>query len=237
MTNLSNFARRASFALLMIGLIAATGLLSGCFDKEPEQRAAFIEVLQKNILEKKGSFFSISKEQEKNIGPYAEHLKFLSEAVDANQFIDQFNNMNQLQQKMERNNDLQERDQLIAQISQTLAESSKATQAELEKAKAGRAALKQPDDLKQVYDAAFNKLVVNPLEILHEVFNKAGALVDSAKALNDYAMANPAAVEVKGNTYEIKKAAAQKELQALIKGRNDKLKDMNESIRKLNSIR
>jgi hypothetical protein len=77
----------------------------------------------------------------------------------------------------------------------------------LQKAQTARDALKQPDDLKAVYDQAFNKTVAAPAKILENMLQPLDktfqALEDMGRFLND----NKSRVKLSGTTVEIEDPA------------------------------
>jgi hypothetical protein len=97
----------------------------------------------------------------------------------------------------------------------------KVIEARLAKVTADRAALKQPDDVKAVYDKTFDKLVVAPTLAFE---NSAKALsngIDSALALVNYINAHRPKLVVSGMQIQAKDQRTLDELQPLMKAYQD----------------
>jgi hypothetical protein len=88
---------------------------------------------------------------------------------------------------------------------------------ELAKTNAARAALKQPDDLKPVYDKAFDKDVIAPVRGFNETFPIVEDIAAASLKLADYIDAHRSRVTMAGKSVSGKDPEAIKELEVLIK--------------------
>ena len=160
---------RRLFAL--IGVFVLAFGLTGCFDNEPQQRAAFIKFLQTRIIDKPGLHIPILSDQEKSdLGPYA----------------DQYYIMNGFHHKLDENvtkdlrriteasaprslEELRDKRAILVSLKRDMS----ALKSSLDKAEAdanaARQALKQQADLKTVYDKAYERMVTRPAQIFREV--------------------------------------------------------------------
>jgi len=203
-TMLSVIAKRlAIFAMLL-----AAFALTGC-SKEPEQRKAFMSFLQTRIIDKKGGRIPILNEQDKKaFGEYAAHYQIIS-AFNAEMNVagKAFNDASGLERKLRSAKGLQDNWQEIATLRAELPKISEALTSALQKAQTARDALKQPDDLKAVYDQAFTKTVTAPAQIFQGMLPPMEktflALEDVGRFLND----NKSRIKISGMTVEMEDPA------------------------------
>jgi hypothetical protein len=79
-----------------------------------------------------------------------------------------------------------------------------------------RDALKQPDDLKPVYDTAFDKTVTVPTNAFREAVPLAQGIIDTAANVGDYVADHPDTVKISGGQLQPTNAKTQAELAALV---------------------
>jgi len=161
------------FLLLPFIMLALILALSGCGDKEPAQRKAFIDFLQTRILNLQTiAVPQLTDKERKDFGKYSDDYGLITD------FHSQMNEeMNgslgpvfaSLNETVTVDKLLEKRDEL-----QKMAESSKNWREKLvvlrKQADTRHAALKQPDDLKKVYDQAYEKVVVQPSAVAEQAF-------------------------------------------------------------------
>ena len=166
---------RPAAAFLALAILASG--LTGC-GNEPQQRQAFIEFLQRRIVNRPGLHIPIMSETDvKSFGPYADQYRIMSSfhhQVDATVEQDlaramQIGTPTSLDQ-------LANKRALFPLVRQSMAKFKTETEAALAKADAAHAALKQPPDLKAVYDAAYDKMVTKPAAVFSEI----APLIDGA---------------------------------------------------------
>jgi hypothetical protein len=102
--------------------------------------------------------------------------------------------------------------------------------AETEKA---RAALKQPDNLKAVYDAAFEKVVTKPMQGFRETTPIALDIIDAALKLADYMVVHRDTVKIVGTSPQATDRKTQAEVNALAAALNANAPRMNDAQRRL----
>ena len=91
----------------------------------------------------------------------------------------------------------------------------------LAKANTERGALKQPDDLKAVYDKTFDRLVAAPAVAFENSAKALGSGIDAAIAFVTYINAHPGKLVVSGMQIQAKDQCTLDELQPLMKAYQD----------------
>jgi hypothetical protein len=211
--------RAARIAALF--LLVAT--LTTCGDSEPDQRKAFIKFLQE-VNNRSGVHFLIPKpEEEKAFGPYAAHYAIIldySKAMEvaSQEFADHIKKLGvgpaskprTIEQMAAAPNDLVVAKQEVEKIDQ-------AAEARLAKINADRSVLKQPDDLKAVYDKTFDKLITAPT-LAFEKSNKApDEGLDVSIKLVDYVNSHRSKLTISGAQIQAKDQRTLDEISALLK--------------------
>jgi hypothetical protein len=97
----------------------------------------------------------------------------------------------------------------------------KVIEARLAKVNADRAALKQPDDLKAVYDKTFDKLVTAPTVAMENSAKALSSGIDAALALVNYIDAHRTKLVVSGMQIQAKDQRTLDELAPLMKAYQD----------------
>ena len=219
-TRLSSFfshkPTRRVFALG--GVFAIVVLTAGCFDKEPEQRKAFITFLQTRIIDRPGLRIPILSDKDiSDLGPYADHYRVLNgfhHRLDTTiskdlQRAAQFGRPKSLEE-------LRSQRALIPVMTDTMAK----LKAELAKAEADADAahksLKQPPDLKIVYDKAYERMVTAPARLFRDLMPLVEAVLPPIGTLAAFLDDNRGTIELKGNQIAVKNAAVRAKLAALI---------------------
>ncbi|MDR2208710.1 MAG: DUF3053 domain-containing protein [Azoarcus sp.] len=200
--------------------LLAVFTLAGCGGNEPEERNAFITFLQTRILDKPGlAVPAMNAENKKAFGSYAAHyqiiLDFNASMNEATKFIGEVNG---LQVKFNSLQGLQDNWQELTPLRAKFPEIEQTLTSELHKAQTARDALKQPDDLKPVYDQAFAKTVTDPAEAFKNVLP---AMVKSFQAMEDlghFLSDNKSRIEISGTMLGIQDPALQNQFEKL----NDK---------------
>ena len=208
------FSRRLALPLLLLAVLALP--LAGCGDKEPEQRKAFITFLEAKVIAKPGiAVVTPSSEEEKQFGDYSKHYKVIldfhntmnKEVGSKLSSIMGMVNIKSLAQAVE------SRDAIV-KANKSASEIKKQVIDQLAKVDAARAALKQPDDLKAVYDKAYEKNVRRPATAFIAAFDKVDGTLTAIVSLIDFLKANKDKIDIKGQMVEVKDSALQPELNA-----------------------
>ena len=219
-------------------LLSGFALSLGACDEEPAQRKAFISFLQTRILDRPGVHLPRpSAEETKSWGDYAKHYAVIVDFNDAlservskpMQDVVQRGTPRSLQEVVDRRGDLQQIQRGIAALQAEL-------QRQLEAADAAHAALKQPDDLKRVYDAAYERDVTGPARAFREVMPVVSESLAAALALADFLAQNRAKIRFNGPMVEVSDPALQREVQARLTAMNGKAQAMQAAQQRLRSV-
>jgi hypothetical protein len=216
-------ARPAAALLVVIGLVA-------CGDGEATQRKAFIEFLHTRIIAKPGIHVpKLTDAETAALGEYAKHYAVIA---DFNGKLDQAVSQ-PLQRALEAGaprslDDLVARRSDIAAVSAGFAQVRAALDRELAAADAAHAALKQPDELKPVFDAAYERDVTRPAQAMIEIFPDVDDATRSILALADFLDRHRDKVKIEGPTIRVADPALQRPLSALV----DSLRAKQEAIQK-----
>jgi hypothetical protein len=186
--------------------------LSGCGDKEPAQRKAFIDFLQTRILDKPVlAVPQLTEAQQKEFGDYSKDYAIITGfhhqmniELDSS-LVPVFAGMNGVNSV---NNLLEQRDDL-----KKMADSSERWKEKImllkTQADTQHAALKQPDDLKKVYDQAYDKTIVQPSAITEQVFDLLPQVLNLIVEKADFIKSQGKNVTITGNRLQF---ANQKQL-------------------------
>lgn len=193
---------KASMIVILLALLIA---ISGCGDKEPAQRKAFIEFIQTRLLATQTlAVPQLSEEQIKSFGEYSNDYAVIT---DFHQQMDTelnaslapvFSTMNSVTSV---NALLEQRDRLqeMANNSAHLAEKIDAIKLQ---ADARHDALKQPQDLKEVYDQAYNKVVSKPAALAEQVFTLLPQVLKQIVVKADFIKSQGKNVTISGSTLQ-----------------------------------
>ncbi|MDM5179531.1 DUF3053 family protein [Massilia sp. DJPM01] len=192
----TSFSQRA--LMWALGGILALGI-AGC-SAEPKERAAFIAFLQARIVDKPGLHVPrLTPAEEKSFGDYSKHFAVIS---DYNKSMDA-KVQQPLRDMMGRNMPTTMQD-LMARRADVLALHKSSVQLraviDTEQAAAGtrRAALKQPDDLKPVYDKAYARTVTDPGNNFKELLVVMEGMLTSAEKMADFLDAHKDQIKFSG---------------------------------------
>lgn len=142
--------------------------LTACGDKEPEQRKAFIDYLQNTVMRSGMKLPTLSEDQKQKFGPYVSDYAILvtfsqqlSKSVDASltPAMAQINEIRVAQDYINKRDALQQ----SAGAMNLLVQQIRTAKAQADSA---QAALKQSDDLKAVFNKAFENIVTQPANVL-----------------------------------------------------------------------
>lgn len=205
-------------------------LLTACGSSEPDQRAAFKQFLQTRIIDKPGVHVpKLTPDESKSFGDYSQHYAVITDfnsGMDAsikplNGFV-QKGAFRSLSDVIERRDDIKTAqtglNDLVVQLKQELA-----------KADAAHAQLKQPDDLKTVYDSAYDRTVTLPANTLLTVMPQVNGTIDSGLKVADYVDAHKAQIQINGSVVQVTDPKVQTELNTLLQDLNAKAKVVQEA--------
>lgn len=205
------------FRPFLLLALALPLVLAACGSKEPEQRAAFTQFLQTRIVDKPGVRVpKLTEEEKKSFGDYAAQYAVITDfnaAMDAS--VKPMGNLMQKGAVRSLNDVIARRDD-IKTVQTALKDMSEALAKEQAKADAARAQLKQPNDLKAVYDKAYAKTVTVPAETFREVLPQISGTLDSSLKLAEYVEAHKAQIDLSGPMPKVQDPTVLAELNKLL---------------------
>lgn len=219
-----------STLFVFIGLFTALSL-GGCGDSEPTERKAFIEFLQTRIISKTGMRVPKLTDQEKgSLGRYAAQYEVLENyhaglnknIVPLLKDVGPVLGLRSIETLIEKRAAFKAFQTKVDEVSEKV-------QMQLEKVKADYAALQQPDDLKPIYEAAYNRLVTTPSAILNKFLPTIKEALQKYENLANFLDENKAHVKLSGITAEI-------DNQQLLDQFNAQMKDIQATSAKLTSV-
>lgn len=195
--------------------------LIACGNDEPEQRAAFTQFLQTRIIDKPGVRVpKLTPDESKAFGDYRVHYAVIT---DFNGEMDAtVKPLGSLVQKgsMRSLNDVISRRDDIKAIQTGLNDMAAQLKQQKAKADSAHAQLKQPEDLKVVYDKAFEKTVSVPANTFLQVLPQINSTLDSSLKVADYVNAHKAQIEINGPVVKVQDPNVQAELNTLLQELN-----------------
>lgn len=220
------------FLTLLLGVV-----LAGC-SSEASDRKTFIEFLQTRIIDKPGlNVPRLTAQEEKSFGQYGQHFAVIR---DFNGALDTkvATPMGALMSKgMPRNiAELMNRRADLAAMKTITTTLRTSIDTELGKADAARAALKQPADLKVVYDKAYARTVTEPAASVKQVLPAVEDVLASAEKLAAHLDANKASVEIKGSSIAISDPAVLAQANVLMTQMGEKSEAIMAAQRKMTSL-
>jgi len=211
--------------------------LAACGDNEPKQRAAFSEFLQTRIIDKPGVHVpKPSAEESKAFGPYNDHYAVIT---DFNGAMDNaVKPLGSLLQKgaVRSLNDITSRRDDIKAVQTGLNDMGVQLQEQKAKADSAHAQLKQPDDLKVVYDKAYDRTVSVPAETFLQVLPQINGTLDSSLKVADYVDAHKAQIEINGPIVKVNDPNVQAELNALLQDLTAQAKTVQQAQAQLQTV-
>jgi hypothetical protein len=216
---------RMPLLVRFLSLICALALglaLAGCGDKEATQRAAFVTFLQTRVLDRPGVRVpQPTEEQKKSFGPYASHYAVITEFNEGmNQSVSKPMNEIMSRGALRSIADVVARRDDLKVAREGIVTLRKALDTQLAKADAARGQLKQPPDLKTVFDQAYERTVTQPAATFTEVFPALDAVFEGAIKVADYIAQNKSKISVNGAQVTVMDPAVQKELNAMLQQLN-----------------
>jgi hypothetical protein len=210
MQSWGRWGRAAAAAFLVIALAAC--------DDEPAERKAFVEFLQTRIIEKPGLHVPhLTPEEAKSFGPYAQQYAVITDFNDGldrsvakpmAEAIDR-GSIRSLNEVVTRHADFVAARDGIAQL-------RAAIDKQLAAADAAHAALKQPDDLKPVFNKAYERDVTVPAKAFADIFPDLSQALTAIVDLGDFIDQHKDKITINGSTLQTSDPALQPQLNALV---------------------
>jgi hypothetical protein len=216
--------RGLTLTLALLGALA----LAACGDDDASQRKAFITFLQTRILDKPGLRVPQLTEQEReSFGPYASHYSIITDfhaGMDASvqpkmaEAISK-GGFTSAADLVTRRVDLEAARDIMASMAGALTDSKA-------RADAARQGLNQPDDLKPVYEAAYQRTVAAPASTFGGIAPVMIRVFTQALDVGSYMKEHKAVIQTSGAGVQVSDPAVLNEL-------NRRLQDLQSSQREV----
>jgi Protein of unknown function (DUF3053) len=234
------FSRRvAGFAALFVVVAGLAATLAGCGDSEADQRKAFIGFLQTRILDKSGLHVPVPTPAEtSSFGPYASHYTVMTDFLNNPVMLGIGESIGRVTKATALNSfqDLADHRDEYRAVAGGLRKLREAINTEVAKAEAAKAALKQPDDLRAIYDKVYEKLVTAPVRGFNEVLPLVDDIATATLKLADYLDANRARITMSGRTVTGKDAQTVRDLNGFLRDLNSYAPKFQDAQRRLGAI-
>ncbi len=216
-----NHAARSAVPILFAATLAA------CGNSEADQRKAFIGFLQ-DISGRTGVHFLVpTPDDEKAFGPYLQQYAII---LDYNKdmkgpmddFVAQIMKLGYGPTSSPRTiEQIAAAPQDLVVAKDAVDKMEQGIETRLAKVNVERSALKQPDDLKAVYDKTFDKLVTAPALTMEKSAKALIVEIDASIKLADYINSHRSKLAVSGMQIQAKDQRTLNELEPLLKARQD----------------
>ncbi|RWR03266.1 hypothetical protein ED28_02915 [[Pantoea] beijingensis] len=162
--------------------------LTGCGDKEPDQRKAFIDFLQNTVMRSGEHLPSLSEDQKQKFGNYVSDYAILygfsqqaNKAVEAGlkPVVDELNAIRMPQDYLSHRDSLRQASGSLNVLAQQI-------QSAKSQADTSKAALKQPEDLQSVYNNVYTRVVTQPADALTPLLPALQSLSQDVIQAGDY---------------------------------------------------
>lgn len=192
--------------------------LTGCGDNEADQRKAFIDFLQNTVMRSGEHLPSLSEDQKQKFGPYVSDYAILfgfsqqvNRAVDSGlkPVVEELSAIRTPQDYLTRRDALRQASGSLGVLTQQI-------QAAKTQADSSKAALKQPSDLKTVYDNVYTTVVTQPATTLAPLLPALQALSQDAVQTGDFLQQQGANVSFNGSAIQFPSQAQATQYNALM---------------------
>jgi hypothetical protein len=200
------------------GIIVVAFALASCGDNEPAQRKAFIAFLQIRIIDEPGVHVPHpTADEAKSFGPYAKDYAIITDFNDGLDATIAKPTQEAIGHGAVRSlDDVVSRHADFVAVRDTVAKLNDAIRKQLATADAAHAALKQPDDLKAVFDKAYERDVTIPARTFMEIFPDLEQVLAAIIDLGDFIDDHKDRVKIVGSMVQTSDSALQPEIAALI---------------------
>jgi Protein of unknown function (DUF3053) len=218
-------------------LLLLAAFVGGCND-ESAQRKAFIEFLQTRIIDKPGLHVPhLTPDEAKSFGPYAQQYAIIT---DFNDGLD--NSVAKPMQEAIQHGAIHSIDEVVtrradfAAARDGVAQLRAAIDKQLAAADAAHAALKQPDDLKPVFDKAYERDVTIPAKAFADIFPDLSQALSAVVDLGDFLTQHKDKVTINGPLIQTSDPSLQPQLQALINALTTKNEAISKAQQRLRTV-
>lgn len=211
--------------------------VAGC-SNEAGERKAFIEFLQTRVIDQPGLRVpKLSEADSESIGEYASHYAVIGEfnaSMDkafsgARPALQTMTSLSSPQALMEGGAKIADGRAALAGIRTELASNA-------EKAKAAKASLQQPDDLKPVYQAAYAKTVEAPAALMARMLDETDSALAQAQEFAAFLKANQDDIQFSGSQVQVESPALLEKLNVQLEAMNQKGQQINAVQRELGAL-
>lgn len=210
--------RAATLVVLMLSA------LMGCGDDDRAQRKAFIAFLQTRIVDKPGVHVPHpTADESKSWGSYAAQYAIITGFNDGvSQHVTAPMNQAMSHGAVTSLQDLVTRRDDLVEIRRGMASLQTELDKQLATAEAAHAGLKQPADLKPVFELAYERDVTGPAHAFHDALPVAESALAAAVDVGDFLTQHRNTVSVQGAQVQVSDPALQRDLSARLAAMNAK---------------
>lgn len=226
------------WAPVLAVLLLAVGL-TACGDKEPEQRKAFIAFLQTRIVDKPGIHIpKLTDDEASAFGPYVAHFNVIRGFTENPEMESIAKQMQQVTQRVSLNSiqDLVNNRAALRSVKDDLGKLTVAMNKALAITMKERDGLKQPEDLRPVYDKAFEKDVLAPVRGFNETVPLVVDIAEATLKLADYIDANRGKVTIQGKSVGGNDPKTAREVDNLVKNLSSQAPKFQDAQRRLRLV-
>jgi len=199
-------------------------LLSACGDPEPRQRREFIDFLQTRILDRKGAHVPrLSGNQKEAFGPYVKDYAIIADFATDPDLARSLATMKRLSSLHSLADVMAHREDIVA-FQNLVSEDRRGNEQRLNAAEAARAELKQPDDLKPVFDKVYQRDVTEVAERARQAARVFDAFTAAALRISDFVASNKGRLELTGSMITAHDEKTLADLQPLLNDLNTQSK-------------
>ena len=211
--------------------IGACLFLSACFSKEPEQRKAYIEFLQNRIIDQKDAslFPGMTSRQEETFGPYVGSFRIMQA------FFDGMNNRTGVgpnarkSMKMPSASEIVRDPTLLDKVDEGFMQKVRETQTLVDAADQAKAKLTLSDDLKAVYDKAYDRTVSKRGRDWANLGLLYTGVTEQRKKLSAFVKENQSKIQINGNNLLTSDPAVLAQMQGILNDLSSKQDALNKA--------
>jgi len=225
-------------ALRLAAVVVLTILAAGC-DDEPTQRKAFIAFLQTRIIDKPGLHVPhLTPDEAKSFG--GDYAKQYAIITDFNDGLDQ-SVAKPMQEALQHGamrsiNDVVTRRADFIAFRDGVAQLRATLDKQLADADAAHAALKQPEDLKPVFDQAYARDVTIPAKAFADIFPDLSGALNALAELGEFVDEHKDQVAINGSMLQTSDPVLQAQLTELIAALSAKNDALNRATQRLRAV-
>lgn len=211
--------------------------LAGCVDREPEQRAAFIQLLRVRIIDAPGAVVRPASDQERRaLGGYGDQYRVIGDFQDT--LRASMAGLGQALQALTLRSvaDILARGAEFEALQAALDHSRQALRQARVRADEARAALLQADDLRQAYGMAYHKAVTAPAAAVLALYPSIEQALADAQRVAAYAHGHDGQFLVDGALVQVRDPSVQAQFNTLLAQLNGRSGDVEAAARQLRAL-